>query len=296
MVISYNTQLGLRFKDEDVKVDFLKLMREYLENELGLTQELIEKLSILPVGEKAINENGTINLQLTEEQAQYFERTRNDIPENKNENKVRAFVTKAIGDVDIVGDENSFYYFICDSVYKAAELIKVSSGFTGRTLKDIAFGKYTYLLGKYRMVRFLVGLNAIKGFYYDTEKRVVFEWGIEMENGEYYCSHNRSAEFSEIMRILTFVELGDIEIKEIPGGQNNGKAKKNGKITNTSIKTVFVVDSNWNTLVIRTDGFAVRGHYRLQPCGTNFADRKLIWIDAFEKHGYKRRPTGDIVK
>lgn len=291
MVISANSQLGLRFRDEEVKVGFLKLMKEYLEKDLGLTQALIEKISTAPV-----DDQGNMNITLTDEENGYFHATQNEIPERENISRIRNVVTDAVGGWDIINDEDSSYYFICESVHKAAELIKVSSGFTGRTLKDINFGKYTYLMGKDRMVRFVVALNAIKGFYFDSANKIVFEWGIEMENGEYFFSHGCAKEFSEIMRILTFVELGDIEVKMLEAGRNNGGKKNLNKITNTSQKTVYVVDSNWNTLVIRTEGFAVRGHFRLQPCGHNMADRKLIWIDAFEKHGYRRRPTGEIAK
>lgn len=30
-------------------------------------------------------------------------------------------------------------------------------------------------------------------------------------------------------------------------------------------------------------------------CGVNMSDRKLIWIDAFEKQGYKRKPKARIL-
>lgn len=295
MVISANSQLGLRFRDENVKIVFLKLMKDYLEKELGITQSLITKITNTPA--ELIDSEGNITLSLSDEEKEHFDKSWNDIPESANMKRVRDKVTNTLGgDSVIINCEDSKYYFICESVYKAAELIKVSSGFTGRTLKDIHFGKYTYLMGKHRMVRFVVKYNTIKGFYFDDLNNVVFEWGIEMENGEYFFSHSRTKEFSEIMRILTFVELGDIEVKILQAGRNNGGKKNLNKITNTSQKTVYVVDSNWNTLTIRTEGFAVRGHFRLQPCGHNMADRKLIWIDAFEKHGYKRRPTGEIAK
>ena len=97
-----------------------------------------------------------------------------------------------------------------------------------------------------------------------------------------------------IMQLLSFVELSDIEVTLLNPMKNNGRHKRDGKITNNSPKTVYVVDSSWNKIVMRTDGFAVRGHFRLQPCGPGRMDRKLIWIDAFEKHGYKRKPTAEI--
>lgn len=48
-------------------------------------------------------------------------------------------------------------------------------------------------------------------------------------------------------------------------------------------------DCTWYTTIIRTEGFSVRGHFRLQPCGKGKQDKKLIYIHEFQKHGYVRR-------
>ncbi|HLZ17587.1 MAG TPA: hypothetical protein VKQ08_11130 [Cyclobacteriaceae bacterium] len=298
MIIGYNTQLGLRFHDPEKKVQFLKLMQDYLENELGITKSFLDKVN--NIADKIENGEATLSFD-TDEQAEEFKAELERIPHYGEDEgkKVRDKVTEVFGvdkEYNMVDDENSKYFFICDSVYKAAELIKVSSGFTGRTLKDINWGKYTYLMGKNRMVRFVVGNGAVRGFYFDDETPMAFEFCLEMEEGKYFCQKGYDKEFTQIMQILTFVELGDIEIKMLEAGRNNGASKKSGKVTNTSNNTVFVVDSTWNQIVIRTEGFAVRGHFRLQPCGPGMKDRSLIWIDAFEKHGYKRRPKGEIVK
>lgn len=296
MQISESSQLGLRFKQEDVKVDFLQLMKDYLEKELGLTESVINKLC--DVANAHLSEGDTLGTyEFSEDEYEYVMDGKDDLPQLQNIQRTRNKITDLCGlDVNLIDDNDSSYYFICDSVYKTSELIRIKDGFTGRTLKDINFGKYTYLMGKDRMVRFVVVYGAIKGVYYDSKKRIVFEWGIEMETGDYYFSHGRSNEFTELMRILTFIEFGDIEVKMLAAGKNNGLPKKDGKITNGSNNTVYVVDSTWNLIVIRTDGFAVRGHFRLQPFGHNMADRKLIWIDAFEKHGYTRRPRAEIVR
>jgi len=291
MVISTNSQLGLRMNSLEKQVEFLELLKSLYEKEAKRLDEFHQKLSNHP--------NKTDDVYHFEDddplgiEALDFV---NHIEANHNEKEVRAKVTLAIGEKDIIKGEDSKYFFICDSVYKAAELIKVNKTFTGRTLKDISFGKYTYLMGKNVAVRFVVGVNAIKGFYYNDKDNVAFEWGIEMEDGGYYFDLRFQELFTTIMQVLTFVELGDIEVKLLEAGRNNGKDKNKGKVTNTSNNTVFVVDSSWNQIIIRTDGFAVRGHFRLQPCGIGMKDRHLIWIDAFEKHGYKRRPKGEIIK
>lgn len=295
MVISKNSQLGLRMNDMEVQAEFLRTA-------IAMKHETVKELqdAIDFIESREADEDGTLHLSVDEES--FLARTLSKpveeyIAKSQKEKSVRDEAGEATGlsGTSIIGGEGSKYFYICDSVYKAAELIKITENFTGRTLKDINFGKYTYLMGKHRMVRFVVVVNYIKGIYYDEEKKIAFSWGIRIEDGEYFFDDKCEQEFTTIMRVLTFVELGDITVKELLAGRNNGEPKKAGKITNTSPNTVYVVDSSWNTIVVRTDGFAVRGHFRLQPCGTNHADRKLIWIDAFEKHGYKRRPRASII-
>jgi hypothetical protein len=52
---------------------------------------------------------------------------------------------------------------------------------------------------------------------------------------------------------------------------------------------ITVVDSTWFTNLVVSGAFKVRGHFRLQPCGQGLKDRKLIWINDFEKEGYTRK-------
>lgn len=50
------------------------------------------------------------------------------------------------------------------------------------------------------------------------------------------------------------------------------------------------VDSTWDSDITVLNPFMVRGHFRRQVCGKGGKDRKLIYIDAFMKKGYHRRP------
>lgn len=301
MKISARTQLGLRFTEKANKVSFLQLMQDYLQNELGLTESVLQKLT------ERYNRGGEIlqriesgqEVTLNDEEYEFYMQTSSEIPTHSGQKAVREKVMGAINtsnhNMILINDEGTKYFYICESVYKAAELIRIGENFSGRTLATVKDGHYTYLMGRHRMARFVKNNQVILGMYYDEEKKVAFEWGIEMEEGGYFFSHNRTKEFSVVMQVLAFIELGDTNVKYLEAGRNNGGKKNVDKITNDSVKNVYVVDSNWNTLVIRTNGFAVRGHFRLQACGEGLKDRKLIWIDAFEKHGYKRKPTGEIV-
>lgn len=282
MVISINSQLGLQLNSVETRYQFLMLLKEDVE---FITSNLDR---LFANGERTSDDMLLVKVENETEE--------NMVNQCMNQKSVIEKIKLSIGEQSVLDGEGSSYYYICETVYIAADLIKVNSGFTGRIFKDLKPGKYTYLMGKNKCVRFVCQNGAILGFYYDNSKPIAFEWGIDIETGDYYFSPRAQQQFSTIMQVLTFIELGDIDVKVLESGRNNGQSKKSGKITNTTNRTVFVVDSAWNTIVVRTDGFAVRGHFRLQPCGEGHRDRKLIWIDAFEKHGYKRRPTGEIVK
>lgn len=191
---------------------------------------------------------------------------------------------------------NPYQYLIMPSVYTCADMIKIKENFSCSVFKKVRDGEHVYLLGKDEFFRFVKFNGAIRGLYWNRSRREACEIGLLLVNDSYYFPGRFTECFSRMIRLMTFIELGDTEVILLEKGRNNGKSKKDGKITNTTENSVYVVDSSWNKLIIRTDGFAVRGHFRLQPYGVNLADRKLIWINAFEKDGYKRQPRAKILQ
>jgi hypothetical protein len=93
-----------------------------------------------------------------------------------------------------------------------------------------------------------------------------------------------------VTKVLIFLELTNPEILVVAPGKKHSQAPIG--YTNTAARSVFVVDSTWNKFIVRTEGFGVRGHFRVQPCGVRNEDLRLVWISAFEKKGYVRRPKG----
>lgn len=81
-----------------------------------------------------------------------------------------------------------------------------------------------------------------------------------------------------------FKTFADVETKFLPNGQKVKGIDCNYK--NDTKLNITYLDSKWFTNLVKSDSFKVRGHFRLQPCGQSFKDRKLIWISDFEKHGY----------
>ena len=91
----------------------------------------------------------------------------------------------------------------------------------------------------------------------------------------------------EIMLFKTFLKYADVETKVI--NANTRRAHHLGtKYVNESNHKVSVLDSTYFTTISRTEGFGVKGHFRLQPYGPGRTQRRLQWIPDFEKRGYTR--------
>lgn len=89
--------------------------------------------------------------------------------------------------------------------------------------------------------------------------------------------------FNLILMTL-FIKYAEIDIKILAA-----KSKDNGivcRYSNLTKSRVTILDSKWFTTLVKSDSFKVRGHFRLQPFGEGLKDKKLIWINDFEKSGY----------
>jgi hypothetical protein len=88
---------------------------------------------------------------------------------------------------------------------------------------------------------------------------------------------------------LVFMDYAEVQEKIIKAGtKNRGISKKSGD-SNLSDFNVIRLDSTYFTRIYKEEGFSVSGHFRLQPYGEGLRDRKLIYINPFEKNGYTRR-------
>lgn len=269
MIINRNTQLGLMFWDND-------MMLEYCDHSKKCLKDMAEYEGIDTSTEPEKTSGDDL-----------FQEISSRIGYNI-ENKGAEFYT--------IKNPKTHNFLIQKPVLDYSALIKIKENFSCVVFKNIREGEHLYLLGKSEFFRFVKFNGVIRGMYWNRESKIAFEIGLHLEKDRYYYPHLYSDEFYRLLKLMTYVEIGEVEVVIIEAGRNNGKTKKNGKVTNQSEFTVYVVDSTWNKFIIRTEGFGVIGHFRLQPCGVNHIDRKLIWIDAFEKHGYKRRPKAKILE
>jgi hypothetical protein len=82
-----------------------------------------------------------------------------------------------------------------------------------------------------------------------------------------------------------FKKYAEVETKII---KSNTKEKiGNEKHFNGTKLDLLYLDSKWFTNLVKSDGFKVRGHFRLQPKKHKGEwTKELIWINDFEKLGY----------
>jgi hypothetical protein len=94
-----------------------------------------------------------------------------------------------------------------------------------------------------------------------------------------------------VLCLNIFMRYCEVETKIVPPGKKAFHASQ--KYVNETKSPIEVMDATWFTTFIRSEEFAVGantgGFFRLQPCGKNLKDRKLIWVFPFTKHGYIRK-------
>lgn len=96
---------------------------------------------------------------------------------------------------------------------------------------------------------------------------------------------------SEVLCMILFLKYCDVETKIIEG---NKKIHHAGvKYVNETKTNIQVIDSTWFTTIVRNGSFMVGdetgGFLRWQRWGPGNSQKKLIWVDPFEKEGYTRK-------
>ena len=157
--------------------------------------------------------------------------------------------------------------------------------------------------GHHRMTRSMKG--ALSEFYiYDIEKMDNGKAGFHMScylnmlEGDMRetCIESLSAWyifllFKKYANVETYlIEAGQKQFMEVDFSPIDCKTPEH-KAKNEAGINVTVLDSLWYTTICREEGFMVSGHFRLQPCKDSMGHwtRKIIYIAAYEKHGYHRQ-------
>lgn len=92
---------------------------------------------------------------------------------------------------------------------------------------------------------------------------------------------------AELIGMLTFLKCCQVETKIIEPRQ---KLREFGcRYFNETKRPIEIIDSTWFTTIVKSEGFGVRGHFRLQPKKKDGVWIKdLIWLKPYSKSGYTR--------
>lgn len=90
--------------------------------------------------------------------------------------------------------------------------------------------------------------------------------------------------YSLVIAYINFTKYAQVETKYLKPKQRIKDIAC--KYTNDTNSNIEILNSTWFTNLVKSDAFGVRGHFRLQACGEGRKDRKLIWINEFQKEGY----------
>jgi hypothetical protein len=96
---------------------------------------------------------------------------------------------------------------------------------------------------------------------------------------------NAHGNMFNLVLITLFIKYAKVEIKILPPGQKVKDIECNYK--NETFTKIIVLDCKWMTTLVKSDGFDVRGHFRLQPKKKDGEwTKEIIWINPFKKEGY----------
>lgn len=200
---------------------------------------------------------------------------------------------------NLVSTHSRMIYYITDTVMKNLDLLKVRvnkdggldwSVFQGR----IEDGKYTYILPDNRVVRVMaysgtrLGVCLITGGAISWRFTTAFlDRASGMKSKNWVKGSEIWAAEDILYRLLCFLYLSENEYVEVGAGEKHG-TRKSGKIINDLPFPVTMVTSKWNVTYVRTEGFAVSGHFRLWLRKAT-SQYELIFIKPHTRSGYIRR-------
>lgn len=216
------------------------------------------------------------------------------------------------GMIALLRAENNKTYLVTKSVTDKLELFdtKKAMDIEGwKVFKDLPDFKKTFILpntdqNTSNCLRVLKSNGLLYFCHFGmTPDKTRDNWGnlywvllfVDLDNNrmaEYFHSKDGNALAPFLYALMCFTQLTDNEEILLEHGRKYGTIKQ-GKVINTLQQPITIVNSKWNVTTIRTEGFPVRGHARLQPTKDGI---KLIYIEPFMKTGYTRRSGKELEK
>lgn len=209
----------------------------------------------------------------------------------------------------VISMHNQKAYYITDTVLDKLDMLKVSKKdgvYDWTVFKNVPDSKLTFIFRNNRLLRVLITHETIRFChleytYYSAADKLKYRtpgtaywinFWVDRTTG-YQCDHFNSVDVkgaieTMVYHLLCFFYLSENTEIIVNPGKSYGTKKQPDALCNDVNVPVTIVNSNWNITSIRTEGFDVRGHFRLQPYPSENCTR-MIFIEPFQKHGYVRK-------
>ncbi|EHQ25552.1 hypothetical protein [Mucilaginibacter paludis] len=205
-------------------------------------------------------------------------------------------------------DEQKAYY-ITNTVVDKLDMLKVTNKngiYDWTVFKHVKPCKLTFIFKNNSFLRVWIHHHVIQFLhgqfvYYSQQEKLkykatgtidVVQLYVDRNTGEptaYFAHASANGMEETFYKLLCFFFLSENQEIIVNPGKSYGTKKQPDALSNDINVPVTIVNSCWNITSIRTDGFDVSGHFRLQPCGPALADTRMIFIEPYKKHGYVRK-------
>jgi hypothetical protein len=193
-------------------------------------------------------------------------------------------------------------YYCTNTVLDMLSMLKASrkdGRYDWSVFNGVPDGKSTYIFPNNSLLRVFINDEIIHMTYLHmkvsslSENYGQLKWTmfyVDKKTGEKcdFFTHDDVREIEEfVYKLLCFIHLTENDEVVLKPKEKTG-TKKSGKIINTLNLPLTIITSRWNTTVIRTEGFSVKGHFAIRWSGEGRLIPKLVFIQPFEKNGYVR--------
>jgi hypothetical protein len=194
-------------------------------------------------------------------------------------------------------------YYITHTAQDAASHIKYKKA-NMRWLRQIKDQRSMYVTAKNEFFRFTKQENRIMVLQYSIHGVGAGEWvqyegfALDLEDEEVAMLPSQDQQIAHrFMKLLLFIEMSKVEVVKVAPQYKvrYGKGGDDKLFNDTGLNNVYMVNASWNKIIIVEGDFKVRGHFRVQPCGTGRKDFRLIWINEFSKGSFIRRAGKEII-
>lgn len=204
---------------------------------------------------------------------------------------------------DIFQSKNFKNIFFCKSMIDKAKLnIDINKSLQAfRTIRNdfgcvILNNKNSFIYGIYQDK--FIGIYLVEDRVSNIELISYLETGFEHTSllTDFDLGTPNHDVFKDLIPLLTLYHFAEIETKIIEKNKQRKANVDSKKFVNDTEVPVQIINSNWFVNIIKTEGFKVRGHLAFRAYGKGRKERKLVWINPYEKNGYTRKAKLSLSK